>query len=148
MIGLSSQWRSDCYMVAEHLLFLQKRYWKSRYSISFPRLRPCAGGLSPASVMSEAELVQLICAFRILAPDVELSLSTRESPYFRDNTVPLAINNISAGSKTQPGGYSDSHEELEQFSPNDNRHVNDVINALKERGLQPVWKDWDNYLGR
>ncbi|MFU9004488.1 2-iminoacetate synthase ThiH [Proteus sp. TSJ240517] len=148
LIGLSSQWRSDCYMVAEHLLFLQKRYWKSRYSISFPRLRPCAGGLSPASVMSEAELVQLICAFRILAPDVELSLSTRESPYFRDNTVPLAINNISAGSKTQPGGYSDSHEELEQFSPNDNRHVNDVINVLKERGLQPVWKDWDNYLGR
>lgn len=60
-------------MVAEHLLFLQKRYWKSRYSISFPRLRPCAGGLNPASVMSEAELVQLICAFRILAPDVELS---------------------------------------------------------------------------
>ncbi len=58
----------------------------------------CAGGLNPASVMSEAELVQLICAFRILAPDVELSLSTRESPCFRDNTVPLAINNISAGS--------------------------------------------------
>ena len=80
--------------------------------------------------MSEAELVQLICAFRILAPMLSF-LSTRESPYFRDNTVPLAINNISAGSKTQPGGYSDSHEELEQFSPNDNRHVSDVINALK-----------------
>ncbi|HFF1656201.1 TPA: 2-iminoacetate synthase ThiH [Providencia rettgeri] len=148
LIGLSNSWRTDCYMVAEHLLYLQQYYWQSRYSISFPRLRPCAGGVEPASLMNEAELVQLICAFRLLAPNVELSLSTRESPYFRDHVVPLAINNVSAGSKTQPGGYADTKEELEQFSPNDNRSAAQVANALVQAGLQPVWKDWDGYLGR
>ncbi|WP_397443646.1 2-iminoacetate synthase ThiH [Photorhabdus antumapuensis] len=149
LIGLSSHWRTDCYMVAEHLSFLQHTYWQSRYSISFPRLRPCTGGIEPASLMSEAELVQLICAFRLFAPDVELSISTRESPFFRDHVIPLAINNVSAGSKTQPGGYADnSHEELEQFTPHDNRSVYQVADALIKAGLQPVWKDWDGYLGR
>ena len=79
-------------MVAEHLHYLRQRYWKTRYSISFPRLRPCAGGIEPESLMNETELVQLICAFRLFAPDIELSLSTRESPYFRDHMVPVAIN--------------------------------------------------------
>ncbi|WP_118987085.1 2-iminoacetate synthase ThiH [Photorhabdus sp. CRCIA-P01] len=149
LIGLSSHWRTDCYMVAEHLSFLQHTYWQSRYSISFPRLRPCTGGIEPASLMSEAELVQLICAFRLFAPDVELSISTRESPFFRDHVIPLAINNVSAGSKTQPGGYANnSHEELEQFMPNDNRSVYQVADVLIKAGLQPVWKDWDGYLGR
>ncbi|KJF77045.1 thiamine biosynthesis protein ThiH, partial [Morganella morganii] len=110
LIGLSGQWRTDCYMVAEHLHYLRQRYWKTRYSISFPRLRPCAGGIEPESLMNEAELVQLICAFRLFAPDIELSLSTRESPYFRDHMVPVAINQVSAGSRTQPGGYAEEDD--------------------------------------
>lgn len=88
-------------MVAEHLLWLQQHYWQSRYSVSFPRLRPCTGGIEPASIMDERQLVQTICAFRLLAPEIELSLSTRESPWFRDRVIPLAINNVSAFSKTQ-----------------------------------------------
>ncbi|MEH0873818.1 2-iminoacetate synthase ThiH [Pectobacterium cacticida] len=148
LIGLSNSWRTDCYMVAEHLLHLQQHYWQSRYSISFPRLRPCAGGIEPASIMDEAQLMQVICAFRLLAPDIELSLSTRESPYFRDHAVPIAINNVSAFSKTQPGGYADDHPELEQFSPHDARRPDDVAQAIIQAGLQPVWKDWDGYLGR
>lgn len=79
-----------------------KQYWQSRYSVSFPRLRPCTGGVEPASVMDEKQLVQTICAFRLLAPEIELSLSTRESPWFRDNVIPLAINNVSAFSKPSP----------------------------------------------
>lgn len=89
-------------MVAEHLLWMQKHYWQSRYSVSFPRLRPCTGGVEPASVMDEKQLVQTICAFRLLAPEIELSLSTRESPWFRDHVIPLAINNVSAFSKRSP----------------------------------------------
>lgn len=148
LIGLSDSWRTDCFMVAEHLLWLQQNYWQSRYSISFPRLRPCAGGVEPASVMTESQLVQVICAFRLLAPDVELSLSTRESPWFRDHMIPLAINNVSAFSKTQPGGYADNHPELEQFAPHDGRTPVEVAEALTRSGLQPVWKDWDRFLGR
>ncbi len=148
LIGLSDSWRTDCFMVAEHLLWLQQHYWQSRYSISFPRLRPCTGGVEPASVMTESQLVQVICAFRLLSPDVELSLSTRESPWFRDHMIPLAINNVSAFSKTQPGGYADNHPELEQFAPHDGRTPVEVAEALTRSGLQPVWKDWDSFLGR
>lgn len=149
LIGLSSHWRTDCYLLAEHLLYLQQTYWQSQYSISFPRLRPCAGGIEPASIMSEPQLVQLICAFRLLAPNVELSLSTRESPYFRDHVIPMAINSVSAGSKTQPGGYADHvAPELEQFEPHDGRTPEQVATAISQAGLQPVWKDWDSYLGR
>ncbi|AWK14776.1 2-iminoacetate synthase ThiH [Candidatus Fukatsuia symbiotica] len=148
LFGLSHSWRADSYMLAEHLFYLQKTYWQSRYSISFPRLRPCVGGVEPASVISEQQLVQVICAFRLFAPDVELSLSTRESPFFRDNMIPLAINNISAGSKTQPGGYADDHPELEQFTPHDNRSPQQVAQALIKNGLQPIWKDWEHYFGR
>lgn len=148
LTGLSDCWRTDCYMVAEHLLWLQKTYWKSRFSVSFPRLRPCAGGTQPASVMSDAQLVQTICAFRLLAPNVELSLSTRESPWFRDHVIPLAINNISAFSKTQPGGYAEARPELEQFATHDSRTPQEIAGALRRSGLQPVWKDWDRFLGR
>lgn len=148
LIGLSDSWRVDCFILAEHLLWLQQRYWQTRYSISFPRLRPCAGGIAPASLMDERQLVQAICAFRLLSPEVELSLSTRESPQFRDRTIPLAINNVSAFSKTQPGGYADNHPELEQFAPHDERRPEEVARALERQGLQPVWKDWDSYLGR
>lgn len=149
LIGLSRSWRTDCYMLAEHLFYLQQTYWQSRYSISFPRLRPCAGGIEPAAIISEPQLVQLICAFRLFAPNVELSLSTRESAYFRDHMIPLAINSVSAGSKTQPGGYADNvPPELEQFEPHDGRTPQQVAQAISAAGLQPVWKDWDNYLGR
>ena len=148
LIGLSDSWRVDCFMVAEHLLWLQQHYWQSRYSVSFPRLRPCTGGVEPASIMDERQLVQTICAFRLLVPEVELSLSTRESPAFRDNVIPLAITSVSAFSKTQPGGYADDHPELEQFAPHDSRRPEVVAAALSRSGIQPVWKDWDSFLGR
>lgn len=149
LIGLSNSWRTDCYLLAEHLFYLQQTYWQSRYSISFPRLRPCAGGIKPASIMSEPQLMQLICALRLFAPDVELSLSTRESPFFRDRMLPVAINSVSAGSKTQPGGYADDvPPELEQFEPYDGRTPQQVAQAISDAGMQPVWKDWDIYLGR
>lgn len=148
LFGLSNNWRTDSYMVAEHLFYLQQTYWQSRYSVAFPRLRPCAGGIQPASILNEKQLVQLICAFRLFAPDIELSLSTRESPDFRDHVVPLAITTVSAGSKTQPGGYADEKTELEQFSPHDNRTPASVAAALTHAGLQPVWKDWDTHFGR
>ncbi|MDW6091371.1 2-iminoacetate synthase ThiH [Vibrio rhizosphaerae] len=141
LIGLDD-WRTDIFHVALHLAYLEKTYWQSRYSISFPRLRPCAGGVEPVSVMTDRQLVQTICAFRLFDPEVELSLSTRESPNFRDNVVPLGITAISAGSKTQPGGYADHTSALEQFSVSDDRSVEEVVQAVIHRGLEPIWHDW------
>ncbi|WP_427834065.1 2-iminoacetate synthase ThiH [Actinobacillus pleuropneumoniae] len=149
LIGLSNDWRTDIYFVGEHLNYLQNKYWQSRYSISFPRLRPCVGGLQPASQMSDKQLLQIICAFRLCFPEVELSLSTRESANFRNNVIPIAINTISAGSKTQPGGYAEEDDKhLEQFLPDDERPPQIIAAELVKRGLQPVWKDWEPYLGR
>ena len=147
LLGLTD-WRTDAILLAMHLRYLQKHYWQSRFSLSIPRIRPCSGGISVVNPISDKELIQLICAFRLFAPEVEISLSTRESAEFRQHIVPLAITSISAGSKTQPGGYSVEPENLEQFSIEDNRSPQQVITALKKQGLQPVLKDWDSFLGR
>ncbi|MCF7488785.1 2-iminoacetate synthase ThiH [Vibrio sp. A2-1] len=146
LIGLED-WRTDCFFVAAHLDYLERTYWQTRYSISFPRLRPCeggefSGGLQPKSVMNDKQLVQLICAYRLLNPEVELSLSTRESATFRDNVLPLGITSMSAASKTQPGGYASGEEELEQFEISDERSAADVESMIRQRGFDPVWRDW------
>jgi 2-iminoacetate synthase len=141
LIGLE-EWRTDCFFVAAHLQYLERHYWKSRYSISFPRLRPCEGALQPKSVMTDKQLVQLICAYRLFNNEVELSLSTRESPTFRDNVYSLGITSISAASKTQPGGYANEEEELEQFTISDERSAERVAQSVKQAGMEPVWKDW------
>ncbi len=148
LIGLED-WRSDSLAVATHLRYLQKQYWKTKYSISFPRLRPCEGSFQPKSPMSERQLLQLICAYRLLEPDVELSLSTRESAHFRDNVMALGITTMSAASSTQPGGYADPEQRaLEQFSINDERSVPEVAASIKAHGLEVVWKDWDTAFHR
>jgi len=146
LIGLDD-WRTDCFHVAAHLDYLQKRYWQTKYSISFPRLRPCEGAFQPKSIMSDKQLVQLICAYRLFNPDVELSLSTRESEHFRDNVMPLGITTISAGSKTQPGGYSaETDKALEQFEIDDDRSPAEMADVVKSLNLEVVWKDWDRSL--
>ncbi len=144
LIGLED-WRVDSFFVARHLQYLEQRYWQSRYSISFPRLRPCTGGVEPKSVMTDRQLVQLICAYRLFNGEVELSLSTRESAFFRDNVASLGITTMSAESKTQPGGYAEQAlSELEQFTIDDARSVQDVAARLQQQGLIPVWKDWQH----
>jgi 2-iminoacetate synthase len=146
-LGLSD-WRTDAILLAQHLQYLQKQYWQCRFSLSVPRIRPCSGGNEVINPISDKELIQLICAFRLFAPELEISLSTRESAVFRQHVVPLAITSVSAGSKTQPGGYSVEPENLEQFSIDDTRSPKQVAKALIQQGLQPVWKDWDSFLGR
>ncbi|MFZ3405244.1 2-iminoacetate synthase ThiH [Aeromonas salmonicida] len=149
LIGLSSDWRADSYFVAEHLAWMERHHWQSRYSLSFPRLRPCTGGLQPEVVMSDRQLVQLICAWRLFSPTLELSLSTRESPAFRNGALRLGITQMSAESRTQPGGYAEGDkEELEQFAIHDARPLGEVADAVRQAGLQPVFKDWEPFLGR
>jgi len=142
LIGLED-WRTDSFFTALHLQYLEKTYWQTRYSISFPRLRPCSGGLPPKVEMKDRELVQLICAYRLLDPDVELSLSTRESEHFRDHVIKLGITTMSAGSKTNPGGYASDLQSLEQFEISDERSAHAIASMLKKQGYEPVWKDWD-----
>ena len=142
LIGLED-WRTDCFYTALHLDYLEKTFWKTKYSISFPRLRPFSGGLEPKVVMSDADLVQLICAYRIFNEEVELSISTRENEIFRDNVIKLGITAMSAGSKTNPGGYKVEPQSLEQFEISDERSPAEIAKMIQNQGYEPVWKDWD-----
>ncbi len=142
LIGLED-WRTDSFFNALHLDYLEKKYWRTKYSVSFPRLRPFSGGLTPKVIISDRELVQLICAYRIFNEEVELSLSTRESESFRNNIIKLGITSISAGSKTNPGGYATEPESLEQFEISDERPPVEIAAMIKSQGYEVVWKDWD-----
>jgi 2-iminoacetate synthase len=143
-------WRVDSFFVALHLRYLERVYWRSRYSISVPRLRPHAGGLQPKVEMRDRDLAQAICAFRLLDGEVEISLSTREAPVFRDHAPAFGITTMSAGAKTNPGGYAEAEAQLsreqrtlEQFHASDERTCAQVVAALRANGYEPVWKDWD-----
>ena len=143
LLGLED-WRTDSVMMAHHLRHLQKRYWRSRFSVAFPRIRPCEGGIVPKSVISDRQLVQLIAAWRLFDRDLEMSLSTRESPEFRHHAVRMGFTTMSAESKTQPGGYAeDAQEALEQFEISDERPVADIMAMIRKQGREVVWKDWD-----
>ncbi len=145
LIGLED-WRTDVTMMARHLLYLRRRYWQTRYSVNFPRMRPATGGYRPNVVMSDRELAQLTFAFRIFDHDVDISVSTRELPHFRDNICTLGATSLSAGSKTDPGGYRTYPQSLEQFAVSDERSPSEVADAIRARGAEVVWKDWDKVM--
>lgn len=105
LMGLAD-WRYDCLRLAAHLEYLYRTCWKSSFTISLPRLRPAAGGFQPEFEMTDADFVQAICAFRICFPQVGIVLSTREPVTLRNALFPLGISSISAGSHTEPGGYT------------------------------------------
>lgn len=142
LLGLED-WRTDSFFNALHLDYLQKTYWQTKYTVSFPRLRPAEGVIEPNFIMDDKDLAQLICAYRLWNEDLEISLSTRENEKFRNNIIPLGITSISAGSKTNPGGYVVDPQSLEQFEISDERSASEIATLISSRGYEPVWKDWD-----
>jgi 2-iminoacetate synthase len=143
LFGLTEDWRTDALFAGIHLDYLEKKYWRTSYSMSFPRMRPYEGENIVSVDLKDRDLVQLICAFRIFNHELEITLSTRESQQFRENILPLGITHMSAGSKTNPGGYAEPEESLEQFSVSDERSATEICSMLKDKGFDPVWKDWD-----
>jgi len=142
LLGLND-WRVEGFFVALHANYLLRNYWKSQVAISFPRLRSSAGGYAPPAPVNDRDLVQLICALRLVLPDVGFTLSTRESPALRDHLVPLGITTMSAGSHTEPGGYARPSRGVAQFAVADGRSPGAVAEVLRRRGYEPVWKEWD-----
>ena len=172
LFGLAD-WRYEALSVAAHADFLLRNCWKSQVTISLPRLRPCAGEFQPLTNMTDRELVQLVCAFRLMFPDAGLVLSTREPAKLRDGLFPLGITLASAGSHTEPGGYTGAGKEkihhtergrivelaagasewatpenratnaTGQFEISDDRPPGEVADLIRKLGYEPVWKDWD-----
>lgn len=144
LLGLTD-WRKETLAMAEQAHYLIKRYWQCRVSFSFPRLRPaCEVERSQFEhLLSDKNLVQMITALRLCFADAGLVLSTRENAYLRDRLIKLGITRMSAGSKTNPGGYAGQGESLEQFQIDDSRTVGEVAAMLKSQDIEAVWKDWD-----
>jgi 2-iminoacetate synthase len=168
LFGLAP-WRQDAIALAAHAEYLLKRCWQAQLSVSLPRLRPAAGEFQPRHGMSDRDLAQLICAFRVTFPQIHLVLSTRESASLRDALLPLGVTMMSAGSRTEPGGYThqgtqnlhqtvrgrivesedmQSRDRLAtgQFEISDERSPAEIALHLQDNGFDPVWKDWDQAL--
>ncbi len=144
LLGLTD-WRVETLALAEHAHYLIKRYWQSHISFSFPRLRPAyeVRGSQFEHLLSDKNLVQMITALRLCFADAGMTLSTRERARLRDHLIELGITKLSAGSKTNPGGYSGHSGAIEQFEVDDNRTPAQVAAMIKHAGFEPVWKDWD-----
>lgn len=145
LIGLED-WRVDTFFTALHLDYLEKTYWQTKYSLSFPRLRPHVGSFQPKHESSHRNLLQLICAYRLFNEQVEISLSTREEARFRDHALGLGVTAYSAGSKTNPGGYSAQTESVGQFDVDDSRSAAEVAEMIRQKGFEVIWKDWGEYM--
>jgi 2-iminoacetate synthase len=142
LLGLAPDWRAEALALAAHAGALVKRWWRCEVSVALPRLRPAAGGYEPADPVGDAELVQLLCALRLLLPDVGITLSTREPAALRDGLVRLGVTTMSAGSHTEPGGYAAPSDAEPQFAISDERSPAAVASALRAAGYDAVWKDW------
>ena len=172
LFGLG-EWRREALALAAHLDHLLRRCWKAQFTVSLPRLRPCAGDFQPRHSLADRDFVQLVCALRICFPHVGIVLSTREPAPLRDALLPLGITMMSAGSHTEPGGYTGegkddlhltirgrrqeiassataprdgcNHDQTaaSQFEIADTRSAGEIADLLRSRGFEAVWKDWD-----
>ncbi|MFA6290932.1 MAG: 2-iminoacetate synthase ThiH [Victivallales bacterium] len=147
LLGLYD-WRIEAVSIAAHAIWLKKHFWKSKIQFSFPRITPIEGGFNAPSPVSELELEQMMLAFRMLFPESDIVISTRENCEFRSRAVQTCANQMSAGSSVVPGGYSSPKKGiLGQFDRRDTRTVRQVKDDLKKLGLEAVFKDWDKCLG-
>jgi len=142
LLGLAD-WRVEGVLLAWHARYLTRRFWQSRIAISFPRVNPNEADFEPPCSVSDADLLQIIVGMRLLLPDAELVLSTREGPEFRDRLVGLGVTRMSAGSKTSPGAYTACGDWGKQFDVADGRSASEVARMIASRGFEPVWKDFD-----
>ena len=172
LYGLAD-WRYEAICAAAHADYLLRNCWKAALTISTVRLRPCAGEFQPLTHMTDRDFAQLVCAFRLMFPDVGLVLSTREPAKLRDGLIPLGVTMMSAGSHTEPGGYTGAGKEkihhtergrivelasgasewaptpenatnaTGQFQIADERSASEVADLIRRLGYEPVWKDWD-----
>ena len=160
LFGLT-EWRAEAGALAAHLDHLLRACWRAQFTVSLPRLRPCAGEFAPPHPLSDRDFIQLICALRICFPQTGIVLSTREPAPLRDALLPLGITMMSAGSHTEPGGYTgqgrdDLHLTIRgkaiasagtgatgQFEIADDRSPAEIATLLQTRGFEAVWKDWD-----
>lgn len=141
LLGLGD-WRPDVEALFGHLNALESEYPGVDFSLSFPRMLPVEGAVQPC-IVSDADMVRILCVARILFPRVGINLSTREPARFRDHVFPLGVTRMSAGSATTVGGYAQSLQGHDaQFSISDERSLAEIKTMLLNKEYDPVFTDW------
>lgn len=143
LLGLSDP-ATEVFFLAMHARHLMRNYWQTELSISLPRLQT-AIGLGKPPLIPDRDYIRYLCALRLFLPEVGLVLSTREKPHMREELAGSCITQMSAASKTEPGGYSGKASD-EQFQISDHRSVAEVSQSLEQKGLEPVFIDWNSSL--
>jgi len=141
LLGLAP-WRTDAVALGLHAQWLQRRHWRSRVALSFPRVVASERGYAPEHPVADRDLLHAMTALRLVLPDAEIVLSTRERPALRDRLLGTVVTRMSAGSRTSPGGYASGGPD-EQFEAQDRRSPGEIAPLLAARGFEPVWKDLD-----
>lgn len=171
LFGLAD-WKLEAMALCAHLEYLYRHCWKAQMTVAFPRMRPYAGNYhyipDPKRYLADKDLLRLVCAFRILFPQVGIVMSTREPAGLRDALAPLGVTHMSAGARTEPGGYTGAGSEdlhltvrgrrvelksatgcekaTEQFRISDTRSAAEIAQKLSQQQFDPIWKDWDEAL--
>ncbi|MBN1589358.1 MAG: radical SAM protein, partial [Pirellulales bacterium] len=144
LLGLAEP-RDDVLAMIRHAVYLQRRFPDCRLAFSLPRIHRAPPDFHPPYAVDDETFVRLYCALRLTFPDANLVLSTREQPALRDRLTRICITQLSAGSCTAPGGYS--QEETDgQFPVHDQRRVDQVVGWLQTQGFRTVW-DFDELEG-
>jgi 2-iminoacetate synthase len=141
LLGLAPDWRADVLALAAHARELARRHWRSEITLSLPRITPSASGFRPVVEVDDRHYVQALAALRLAEPDAGIVVSTREPAWLRDGLTRIALTHMSAGSSTEPGGYTVSGRSQEQFAVTDRRPLPEVATAIAASGYQPVLRD-------
>lgn len=149
LLGLSDDFRKDAFATGLHIELTQQKFPEADLAISVPRIRPFVNEEESdarehiTDAVHETQLLQIMCAQRIYHPQISMTISTRERQGFRDAAVDICATKISAGVHTDVGGHTEDETQTDaQFDISDPRSVDEVHQALLEKGLQPVYTDY------
>lgn len=142
LLGLDD-FRRDAFATGMHAYFMQRKYPQAEIAFSCPRLRPIINNdkINPMDV-HEAQLLQVVCAYRLFMPFSSITVSTRECERVRNSLIKIAATKISAGVNVGIGGHSGEEKGDEQFEIDDTRSVDEVYQAIIDEGVQPVMNDY------
>lgn len=144
-------YRFEVLALLYHSLHLEERFNVGPHTISVPRIEPAKGApfsFNPSSPVSDDDFRKIVAVLRLAVPYTGLILSTREAAGFRNELLDYGISQISAGSRTSPGGYTEKEKELAQFSLCDHRTLAEVIDDVVKRGFIPSFCTACYRLGR
>jgi 2-iminoacetate synthase len=139
LFGLAD-WRFEVLALMQHARHLEIRFGCGPHTISVPRIEPAVGSdlsNNPPHAVSDADFKKIIAIIRLAVPYTGMILSTRERAEIRRECLQLGISQISAGSRTDPGGYESEDHSSAQFCLGDHRSLDEVVRDLSEMGFIP-----------